>query len=64
MTFGKSFAVVCQIIAKQGMRTEKESNLELSSIYHTEVKTTIKLQLNGHTSPRPSLIKSEVIVGV
>lgn len=47
MTFGKSFAVVCQIIAKQGMRTEKESNLELSSIYHNEVKTTIKLQLNG-----------------
>ena len=46
------------------MRTEKESNLELSSIYHNEVKTTIKLQLNGHTSPRPSLIKSEVIVGV
>jgi len=26
------------------MRTEKESNLELS-IYHNEVKTTIKLQL-------------------
>lgn len=44
MTFGKSFAVVCQIIAKQGMRTEKESNLELS-IYYNEVKTTIKLQL-------------------
>ena len=29
MTFGKSFAVVCQIIARQDMRTEKESNLEL-----------------------------------
>ena len=62
MTFGKSFAVVCQIIAKQGMRTEKESNLELSSIYHNEVQTTIKLQLNGHTFPRLSLIKSEVFM--